>query len=261
MNKNEALLFFRNDDVRNVLDESLINLTELCLRNKVPISHAVEPANVSMEVIKWLIDQKKLHPELIEIIQHGYNHNLLNPNLKMEFGGSRGFEDQLNDLIKGKDLMDQHFGKLWSPIFSFPYGTYNQHTLKAINKLGYHAISSKISFSFTVRIKNLVGKFLKIETILGKKVNYHPKKRNSYNFKEISVSVNLIKGYKNYSIADHYSLDEIKNQINSATKHTHIIGVLFHHRFHSDQMELIEELIGFLKKKGVKFSTIADIVQ
>ena len=52
-------IFFRNDDVRDKLDQSLVSITELFIDNRVPISHAVEPANVSDEVIKWLIEMKK----------------------------------------------------------------------------------------------------------------------------------------------------------------------------------------------------------
>lgn len=259
MKQNKAVIFFRNDDVRNKLDNELIRLTELCIKHKVPISHAVEPANVTREVIDWLISIKKLHPALVEIIQHGYNHNLQNPSMKMEFGGNRDYDDQFADLKKGKDLMDSYFGNLWSHVFSFPYGTYNQHTLKAVDQLGYKAISSKIQFMLKIRLKNFTGKLLGKDTLLGKKINYHPDKRNGYNFREISVSANLIKKYTGPSEADHYTLDEISEQISLAQKHSGIIGVLFHHRFHTRHFELIENLILKLKNQGFGFSTINDI--
>lgn len=260
MKQNKAVIFFRNDDVRDKLDNELIKLTELCVQHKVPISHAVEPANITREVVDWLISAKNQHPDLIEIIQHGYNHNLQNPSMKMEFGGNRDFQDQLNDLRKGKEMMDAYFGNLWSPVFSFPYGTYNQHTLKAIDQLKYQAISSKIQFMLKIRLKNFTGKLLGKDTLLGKKINYHPDKRNGYNFREISVSANLIKKYTGPSTADHYSLDEIYEQISLAKKHTGIIGVLFHHRFHTKHFELTENLILKLKDQGFRFSTINDIV-
>lgn len=256
----DVVVFFRNDDVRNVLDESLISLTSLCIRHRVPVSHAVEPGNVTNEVAEWLIAEKKKYPELIEIIQHGFNHNLLNPSQKMEFGGTRSFEDQYNDLKKGKAIMDQMFGGLWSPVFTFPYGTYNKFSLQAINQLGYKAISSKMQFSLKVRLKNFIGKLIGTDMLLGKKINYHPDLRKGYNFREISVSANLIKKYTGDSQADHYSLEEIKNQVEIASKHTKIIGVLFHHRFHKDHMGLTEDLILHLKKEGFKFKTIAGII-
>ena len=178
MNGNKKTIFFRNDDVRNTLDQSLIDLTTLCIKHKVPISHAVEPANVTSEVIDWLIGIKKQHPGLIEIIQHGYNHNLMNPTQKMEFGGVRGYQDQYDDIKKGKKIMDNAFGNLWYPIFTFPYGTFNENTLKAIDDLGYIAMSSKINFSFKGRMKNNLGKFLGKNMLIGKKINYHPEERH-----------------------------------------------------------------------------------
>lgn len=253
-------IFFRNDDVRDKLDDSLTGLTELCIRHGVPISHAVEPGNVSDEVVRWIISVKKQHPELIEIIQHGYNHNLANPSQKMEFGGNRGYQDQMQDMQKGKELMDKYFGDLWSPVFTFPYGTYNQASLKALDNLGYKAISSKMQFSLKVRLKNLIGKSLGQDTLMGKKINYHPAVRKGYHFREISVSANLIKKYTGESQADHFSLAEIIGQVELASNYTDIIGVLFHHRFHRDYLKLTEDLILYLKKNGYSFKTISGII-
>ena len=60
---------FRNDDV-NSLTEPLKKLTEIYLKRKVPITHAVEPGNVTIETIDWLKQLKTHDPHLIEIIQH-----------------------------------------------------------------------------------------------------------------------------------------------------------------------------------------------
>lgn len=46
---NGNIIFFRNDDVRSTLDESLVSLTDIFIRNGIPISHAVEPANISSD--------------------------------------------------------------------------------------------------------------------------------------------------------------------------------------------------------------------
>jgi peptidoglycan/xylan/chitin deacetylase (PgdA/CDA1 family) len=253
-------VFFRNDDVRHSLDQSLIDLTMLCMDHKVPISHAVEPANVTHEVSEWLIGMKKQFPDLIEIIQHGYNHNLKNPTKKMEFGGTRGYQEQYEDIKKGKVIMDEIFGNLWDPIFTFPYGTYNEQTLKAIDQLGYAAISSKVKFNYKGRLKNTVGRILQKDILFDKKINYHPDIRYGYKFKEISVSANIIKQYIGVSTAEHYPLEDILKQIRIASVHTYIIGVLFHHRFHADHLNLIADLITALKDKGYFFSKLGDMV-
>jgi len=40
-------LFFRNDDVRGVLDDILVYLTDRVIEHGLVVTHAVEPANVS----------------------------------------------------------------------------------------------------------------------------------------------------------------------------------------------------------------------
>lgn len=253
-------IFLRNDDVRNVLDQELIDLTQLCISHKIPISHAIEPANISEEVINWLLPLKMKHPTLIEIIQHGYNHNLAHPEVKMEFGGNRNYVDQLDDIVKGKNLMDQYFGDYWSPVFTFPYGSYNYYTLKAIEKAGFNAISSKIDFSIKNQIKNKIGIMLNKDLLFNKKISYHNHQRKNFTFKEFSISVNLIKNYTDSETAQHYSNDEIFSQVVKAEKHTDAIGILFHHRFHKNEMLMIENLITKLKEKKFTFSTIMKLI-
>jgi hypothetical protein len=253
-------LFFRNDDVRDSIDKELIDLTELCFKHKIPISHAVEPANVTLEVVDWLVKSKKEYPELLEIIQHGYDHNKNNPDTKMEFGGNRTYEDQLMDIKKGKEIMDNYFGSLWSPVFTFPYGTYNYETLKAVNQLNYSAISSKVNYSTRSRAKNTFGRVLGKDFLLNKKISYHSLQRKHFNFREISVSANLIRKYTGNNTADHYTKQEIIEQVNLSSRFSNIVGVLFHHRFHSDHMQMIEQLIVELKDKYT-FSTIMKLVR
>ena len=90
-----SLVFFRNDDVRDSLDKSLIDLTSIFIGEDVPINHVVEPANVSPEVVAWIKEKKKEWPKLIEIGQHGFDHKLkavkkiLGKIRKGEFGYGR----------------------------------------------------------------------------------------------------------------------------------------------------------------------------
>ncbi len=253
-------IFFRNDDVRESLDRELVELTELCFKHGVAISHAIEPANVTPEVVDWLLESKKSFPELIEIIQHGYDHNRNNPSAKMEFGGNRSFEDQLVKIQKGKEIMDNYFGSYWSPIFTFPFGTYNYETLSAVNKLNYLGISSKIDYSIKSRVKNTLGRIAGKEFLMNKKISYHTLNRKHFDFKEFSVSANLIKKYTGHNTAVHYTKKEVLEQINLSSRYTNIVGLLFHHRFHGNHIQMIEQLIVELKDKYT-FSTIMKLVR
>ncbi|MBL7905219.1 MAG: polysaccharide deacetylase family protein [Bacteroidales bacterium] len=261
MTTSKPTIFFRNDDVRDILDNSLIGFTETFIKFGFPVCHAVEPGNLSEKVAEWLIEIKVNQPDLIEVIQHGFNHNKDNPTIKMEFGGSRDFRSQIKDIIEGKIILDNYFGKSWTQVFTFPYGTYNQATLQALDYLGYRAISSKIQFSVTSRIKNQVGQILGKDIILGKKINYHPKFRKGYSFKEISVSANLIRRYTGYDTAEHFTLNEIIGQIKEASRYTNLIGVLFHHRFHQNQLPMIEELLTWVQSQGYPVKTFKSILE
>ena len=123
MSKN--ILFFRNDDVRGTIDSSLVKLTDLFIKHEIPITHAVEPANLTLQVFNWLIDKQNHYPHLVEVMQHGYDHTIKNKYKLGEFGGQRVYDEQYNDIKKGKDLMDKYFGDLWFRAFNFPFGREN----------------------------------------------------------------------------------------------------------------------------------------
>lgn len=254
------IFFFRNDDVRGKLDKSLIEITNLFAERDIKICHAVEPANVSPEVVKWLIMEKEKNN--VEIIQHGYDHNVreLYP-YGFEFGGKRDYNSQLEDIKKGRMIMDKYFENKWEKIMSFPYGSYNSDTIKALAKQGYYGITSSIGYSLKSRMKDYFGKLLGKDIIFGKKVSYHCMQRQKYGVKEVSVSINIIKKYKGYEIADHYSIDELISKIDNSIKFSRVVGVLFHHRFHTGVINLIEQLIDFiLKIEGCKVKTISEII-
>lgn len=256
----EKYIFLRNDDVRDTLDNELIKLTELSLKHQFPISHAVEPANVTREVVDWLLEMKKNNPGMIEIIQHGYDHNKHNAQVKSEFGGNRDYTDQFAAIKKGKELMSLYFGDLWSPVFTFPYGTYNAETLRAINDLEYKAISGKVTFTLRNKIKNLAGRRLQRDFLFRKKISYHSLRRRRFAFYEFSVSANLIRKYTGQNTAVHYTKEEVLSQIELSACHTDKIGILFHHRFHKDHFNQIDELLGSLKQR-YKSSTIMSFIR
>ena len=126
--------FFRNDDVRDTLDESLIKIQEIFIKKNVPITQAVEPANVTDSVVNWLLRQKQQYPELITFMQHGYNHIVKNKYKKGEFGGQREFDEQYEEIKAGKDLMVKYFNNQWFEAFNFPYAPYNEASIDALEK-------------------------------------------------------------------------------------------------------------------------------
>jgi peptidoglycan/xylan/chitin deacetylase (PgdA/CDA1 family) len=253
-------VFYRNDDVRDQLDQSLIDFTNLCIRYKMPIAHAVEPANVTQEVVDWLIEVKKEHPGLIDIIQHGFDHNKNGKYHKKEFGGDRTYEDQYADIAKGKEMMQDYFGDHWVPIFTFPYAVYNTQSIQVLKDLRYTGISDVIFFNYKARLKNQIGRLLRKDVINNRKVSFHPKHRPN-GLREASTSFGIIKKYHSENECDHFTMEEMIYRINRATKYTNILGVLFHHRFHGECMDLIEELTQYLIKQNFQPKSLSTILK
>jgi peptidoglycan/xylan/chitin deacetylase (PgdA/CDA1 family) len=258
----KKFVFIRNDDVRHVIEPELEMLLDIVERQKVPVSFAVEPENVSSEVIDYLLQRKHEHPALIELIQHGLNHNVHNQHPDgIEFGGLRDYQSQLNDMKKGLSLMNEIFGDRWCKVISFPYGSYNSATLQVVEELKYRAVTTSISYTLKSKAKDLIGTTLNKQLLLGKKVSYHGKIRKSFSYWDIGVSVNLIEKYQTYDTATHYNFDALLKMVACSANHSDIIGILLHHRYHKKaDMNVFERLVLSLKEQGYVFLTLASVI-
>jgi hypothetical protein len=256
----QKVIFFRNDDVRNIIEDELQEFVSIFTELGLPLTLAVEPANLTRKVVKWLIDLQDQFPEIIEIIQHGYDHNVrgLFPK-SVEFGGNRSYECQLHDISKGKKLMDEYFPDRWFSAMAFPYDSYNASSLRALETLNYKIMGAMVHYTLKHKVKDYIGNVISRDFILRKKVSYHHRVRKRYNFIELSPAVNIIKKYITEDEAIHYSLDEILEQIEYCFKYTNVVGILFHHRFHTQEFEMIREMINRLMQKGYQFSSLENL--
>ena len=109
--KNSGIVFFRNDDV-NALDDTFASFVETFTSRSIPLVLAVEPANQSPDMVRFLLEAQASNPKLIEIIQHGWSHTVHD---RGEFGGSRGYPEQLSDIRRGLDVMQSSFGEAFFP--------------------------------------------------------------------------------------------------------------------------------------------------
>lgn len=258
-------VFFRNDDVRGTLDDSLVKITDVFIKNNVPICHAVEPANVSPEVIQWLLDIKSANPNLIEIVQHGYSHSLNYQKMvgsrikKGEFGGNRSYLEQYEELKKGMKMMNDYFDNRWFPLLTFPYGARNQETIDACKDLAYLVVNGSMSPSLKHILFSWIGRKMNLEYLLGRKVswnlNYRFPDRKLF---QIDLTVSFIKKYfDELQSAEFSSLDELIIEFSNAWKFPNI-GFLLHHRYHNEasKIDLVEDVIKYLKKNNqVQFVT------
>lgn len=245
-------IIFRNDDVRGTLDNSLVEITNLFIKYQIPITHVIEPANVSDEVANWLLDLKLKHPGLIEIGQHGYDHKLKNDERPGEFGGKRTYQEQFQEISKGKELMDEKFGNLWFPVFTFPYGGANDGAYKAIDDCSFKVVNGGYGIDLQRRLFYLAGHLLRRNFLFKKRIPYDLKIKPKTNLFEINMSFGFIKKY----ISDDTDsimqpLDEMKRKTEEYLKSDRkAIGVLLHHRYHIDtqKIKLVEDYLKWVKK-------------
>ena len=261
-----SVIFFRNDDVRSIVDNSLTELNNLFLELKIPVSHAVEPANISTESAEYLKNLKIDQPELVDIIQHGYNHKTnfdyrkFGKRIRGEFGGLNTDEEEFDKLSKGKFIMDKMFPGIWTPVITFPFGSYNSNSIIAADRLGYAGMSSAVSFDKKSVLKNRSGHILHLNNILGRNVAYHLRFRPSTDIFEIDTSLNIIKKYNPDDSVTHYTIREILSKYEFVSRKTQVIGILLHHRYHGNQLDMLADLIKILKTKNVSFSNLRSIL-
>lgn len=250
------LFFFRNDDVRGEKDESLVKLIEIFIDQQVPISLAVEPANLSAKVVDWLLFLKNAYPELIEIVQHGYAHKLHYIHdkggkiRKGEFGGNRTYEEQCQDILSGKQLMHEYFGNQWFPLFVFPYSGRNSAAIKALDSNGFLAMNGGMNPKWNFRVFSFCGRLLCRDSIFGKKISYNLRNRPGTNLMQIDTGISINKQFiDEQTNATFYNLNELKSKTTGHLKVYKTLGFVMHHRYHThnEHFDLVNDLIVWLK--------------
>lgn len=255
-------VFIRNDDVREELSDSLRYITESILQEGYCISHAVEPANATQKVVDWLLQMMEEYPGQLELIQHGYDHKVKTDRPMGEFGGQRVFDDQLEDISNGRDIMNQWFGDKWFPAFSFPFGTYNRDTLLALDSLGYSVITTGMNLGWKRRLINFLGYISRRKHIGRYNIVYCGDTPPGFSFREYPVVLNTTKTYLKPDGGIQKNRDELIEDWNGL-KNFDVLGILTHHRFNSK--DDTDHFLRFLKTIGntgeINFSTIRSIYE
>lgn len=256
--------FFRNDDV-NELSPELIRLSEVFFEAQIPIIHAVEPGNVTDECVEWLLAMKKKHGRLLEIMQHGYNHVKHNSG---EFGGKRSFKEQYDDLQRGMAIMDDRFGDNWFRAVNFPYGPYNQATIRAVDTLGFVVFNGHYNPRFSRRLFYAIGQLLGKGQIFRRHVSHHLRTYPDTNTFTIDMAI-----IYNSDFYGHYGshdceweeLNDLMALFNAAQQQINVIGWLLHHRYHqeTESLDLVRQTIQGMKARvpDIEFWNFEEIYQ
>jgi peptidoglycan/xylan/chitin deacetylase (PgdA/CDA1 family) len=144
----------RYDDFSQRSDLALeTRIADGFLNHRLPITYSVIP-NVltrdpeSGEIIGHLLLTREragflavgIREDLIEIAQHGWTHQSIDPDNPTEFRG-RPFDEQLHIIAGGKSHLEEVFGL---PIETFvpPFESYDADTVAVLEKLGFLYFSS-----------------------------------------------------------------------------------------------------------------------
>ena len=136
-------LFFRDDDVDE--DEAkLRRLLRLFLERNMPINLGVIPGRLTAACAELLAESADATPATLELNQHGWRHlNHEREGRKCEFGPSRTYAEQSADIAQGRERMTEAFGQNWSPVFIPPWNRCTEDTYRALDHLGFRALSAK----------------------------------------------------------------------------------------------------------------------
>lgn len=259
-NDNSTIVLFRNDDVNELTDE-LKAVTDVLYSRGIPLTHTVEPGNVTDEAVDWLKGLKQENPGLIEIVQHGWQHTQHGSG---EFGDERSYDEQFSDLSRGKKRLQELFGDDFFNMLTIPFGVFNGDTIKAAVQLDFEVFCVHFNRRLSRRIFYKVGNFLNRGDILGKKVSNHLRNYPGTNMFEIDSAISFIKKYYGHDTNDclFREHDDIMEEFAIYRRMINVVVLLLHHRFHykPEHIELIERVADSLKNDPtVEFATYQDV--
>jgi peptidoglycan/xylan/chitin deacetylase (PgdA/CDA1 family) len=142
-------VFFRDDDADDDVP-NLHRLLDLFGERAAPINLAVIPGTLSAPGAELLLRCRHRAPAIIELGQHGWMHtNHEMAGRKCEFGPSRRYPQQLEDIARGRDLLNRAFGAAWHNAFIPPWNRCTSDTLRALDELGFSVLSADESATST----------------------------------------------------------------------------------------------------------------
>ena len=254
----KTLVFFRNDDV-DKLEPGLVETTDLLLRLGAPVSHAVMPASLEDPARDWLLERRA---DGVEIIQHGFAHI---KHDRGEFGGNRPAEAQLQDLRQGLEIMQGAFGDSFFRAMSFPYGSYNEHTMGLLDRLGFPVVSCHWRHQFSRQVYYRLGRILRRGRLFDHHVSHHLGLVPGTNVREISVSISPIVRYfpDQGPLACEYAAPAaLRAAFDRCRRLSPVVGVVLHHRYHADaaSLALLDEFATWIKDQpGIEFTDLKGI--
>jgi len=199
----EIKIFLRDDDGDEDI-EPLRHLLDISLSRHIPLSLAIIPGTLNDSAIRLFKNHNRTAASLLEVHQHGWMHcNHEKEGRKCEFGPSRCYEEQRQDIAKGKAILEQTFSNQFFPAFTPPWNRCTAETFKILDELDFYVLSKD------------VGK----EPVTG------------YRFREISTTLDLYHWKEGARMKEP---EEIVNTFIDQIQSSNLAGLLLHHKVMDD---------------------------
>ena len=224
-------LFLRDDDV-DVDEDSLKQLLDLALARGVPMNLEIIPGRLTPAGTAILKNALRADHALLSLNQHGWMHsNHEVEGRKCEFGISRSFTHQLNDIAQGKTILESTFEDLFYPAFTPPWNRCTMDTYRALDELGFQVLSKD-------RGKDRLSE---------------------YRFTEISTTLDL---YSWKEGARMKSPDDIVQALIGQLEALPLVGLLLHHKvMTTDAFRFLDQILCELTRHSVvRFHTFRTLL-
>jgi predicted glycosyltransferase len=219
-------LFLRNDDVDED-EDSLKHLLDLALARSIPMNLEIIPGRLTPACTAVLKNVLRADRALFSLDQHGWMHsNHEMEGRKCEFGLSRSFTQQLNDIAQGKAILEATFEDVFFPAFTPPWNRCTRDTYQALDELGFQVLSKD-------RGKDCI---------------------TEYRFSEISTTLDLYTWKEGARTkAPHEIVRELITQLDKLP----IVGLLLHHKVMApDAFGFLDQVLReFIRPSIVRFHT------
>ena len=145
-------IFIRDDDA-GVLSNEFLLFHQMVRDLSVPVVYAVVPAWVDRKAADFFLSEQKRSGPGFDLVQHGWAHmNYAKKNEnKYEFGLCRTYQQQAEDINKGKDSLREFFGEHCVPAFVPPFHGFDKNTLRAVELAGFRIFSAGRTADFSWR--------------------------------------------------------------------------------------------------------------
>jgi hypothetical protein len=198
-----AVPFFFRDDDAGWEDARLFELIDLFADHRVPLDIAVIPKALSRRTAARLRRLVEAGSKSISVHQHGYEHiNHEREGRKNEFGPSRSWHEQLDDIKAGQSLLLDLLGPITDPIFTPPWNRCTDITAVCLWETGFKYLSRDKTASPV----------------------------DAPGLQEISISVDWFAHRNGFRL----TTDELGSLFTTAVRNQPAVGVMFHHALMDD---------------------------